>query len=34
MGVESAEFLVKKGFRDVANFAGGMTMWDGPLETD
>ncbi|MGJ9385394.1 rhodanese-like domain-containing protein [Salipaludibacillus sp. CF4.18] len=34
MGVESAEFLVKKGFKDVVNFDGGMSMWNGPLEID
>ncbi|TES45869.1 rhodanese-like domain-containing protein [Halalkalibacterium halodurans] len=34
MGIESAGFLVKQGFDDVANFGGGMTMWDGPLDTE
>ncbi len=33
MGVESADFLVSQGFDDVANFGGGMAVWEGPLET-
>ncbi|MCM3715442.1 rhodanese-like domain-containing protein [Alkalihalobacillus oceani] len=33
MGVESADFLVKQGFEDVANFGGGMAVWDGPLDS-
>ncbi|GAE37631.1 rhodanese-like domain protein [Halalkalibacter akibai JCM 9157] len=34
MGVESADFLVEKGFDKVANFGGGMAVWDGPLSTE
>ncbi|MBM7634013.1 rhodanese-like domain-containing protein [Geomicrobium sediminis] len=34
MGVESAEFLVDQGFDDVANFGGGMAVWEGPLEVN
>lgn len=34
MGVESAEFLVMQGFSDVANFGGGMAVWDGPLDSE
>jgi rhodanese-related sulfurtransferase len=33
-GVESADFLVEKGFDKVANFGGGMAVWDGPLSTE
>lgn len=32
MGEESADFLLKEGFNDVANLGGGMAVWDGPLE--
>ncbi|MEB1807441.1 MAG: rhodanese-like domain-containing protein [Bacillaceae bacterium] len=34
MGEESADFLLTEGFTDVANFGGGMAVWDGPLETE
>lgn len=34
MGVESADFLVQQGFDDVANFGGGMEVWEGPLDTN
>lgn len=34
MGEESADFLLKEGFTDVANFGGGMAVWDGPLEAN
>lgn len=34
MGVESAEFLVKQGYEGVANFGGGMAVWDGQLERE
>ncbi|AXF57985.1 rhodanese-like domain-containing protein [Salicibibacter kimchii] len=34
MGVDSADFLVNQGFDDVANFGGGMAVWEGPLKTN
>ncbi|ADC52083.1 Rhodanese-related sulfurtransferase (plasmid) [Alkalihalophilus pseudofirmus OF4] len=34
MGVESADFLVEKGYDKVANFGGGMAVWDGPLSIE
>jgi rhodanese-related sulfurtransferase len=32
MGEETSEFLIEKGYKDVANLAGGMASWRGPTE--
>jgi rhodanese-related sulfurtransferase len=31
MGDASSQFLLEKGFSDLANLTGGMAKWDGPV---